>query len=662
MTNDIDERTRLESDLGKCQCESCRRIANNLFELVCELTEDFRYAFVSPGYKQALGYSADDLLGKSVLEFIHPEEVEAMREVVLRGVSSEGPFGSSSRFLDRDGNWHMYDWNAEVIITGDGEKRLLMCCLGVDERIESQKRLRDLVALAPDALIMSDADGRITLSNPQAEVLFGYSSQELLNKPVEFLIPQRYHRRHPKLRAEFFHDRRNRRMASDSDLMGLRKDGTEFPIEISLSSVGGEAAPYVVASVRDISARIRLEDERKKAAAQVQNTQKLESLGTLAGGIAHDLNNMLAAVMNFSNIALQRVGGIEPAERAIEESKRVMVRMAALCNQLMEYAGKGGSNLVAMDVSDAVEKMRSLLDSSISKKVELRFQLARNLPSVRADNSQITQVVLNLVVNASESLAGAGGTIHVRTGMLVPDEALRSELHLIDSLPGAPGVYLEISDTSCGMDAEMRDRLFDPFYSTKAEGRGMGMAVVLGIVSGHGAAIGVRSQPGKGTRVTVLFPPMTGSEGASAAMPATAATGPDTRGPTILFVEDEGTVRDSARLLLQEAGYDVLVAWDGLEAMRLFAARSEEISLVLLDLAMPGLGGEDVSREFRRVRPDICIVLMSGSTEQVALERYGDPKPTGFIQKPYEAAVLLETIDAAISTTASASPRAPSES
>lgn len=634
-------------------------LRRNVQELICEISEDNRYIFMNQAFKKLLGYSEEDLHNEFPLQFLHPEDVNDARRRADEAVPGR-PFSSSSRFRDRAGNWRWFDWTAEAILTDTGARRLIVCSRPAAPRDEVDERFRALVTSAPDALIMVDLNGRIELFNSRAEALFGYSAGEALGKPLELLIPPRHRRAHVDCCRQFILEtgELGRRMARDLKPTALRRDGTEFPVEISLSRIGGKSDPRVVASVRDISARIQLEEERSKIRTQGQHAQKLESLGTLAGGIAHDLNNMLAAVLNYSNLALSRLRDDPLAAEPIEESRRVVATMAALCNHLTEFAGNGAVSMEPVDLSRAVEDTKSLLSSVVSKKAELRFDLNGELPLVYADIAQLRQILVNLVVNASESLENQQGRIDVRTGLLLPDDGLHSEVYLADSLPDGPCVFVEVSDTGCGMDADTEDRLFDPFFSTKAEGRGLGMSVVLGIVRAHGGACRVKTHPGRGTGISLFLPP--GSEQASASVPETRerAEPRRMRGQTILFVEDEGTVRDSGCLLLQENGFTVLVASDGHDACRVFAERSGEIDLVLLDVAMPGLGGEEVSRELHRIQPDVRIILMSGSPRAVALQGFDDLEPADFIQKPYELPTLLEKIEAVIRATASASPRA----
>jgi len=399
--------------------------------------------------------------------------------------------------------------------------------------------------------------------------------------------------------------------------------------------------------ITDVTARKRAEEERSRLEAQVQQAQKLESLGVLAGGIAHDFNNLLVGILGNADLALDELGPSSPARATVQEIVTAAKRAAELTRQLLAYSGKGRFIIGPVDINDLVREMAHLLDVSISKKALLRYNFASGLPAVMADASQIRQIVMNLIVNASEALEEKSGAIVITTGVMQCDRDYLKSMHLDEDLPDGLYVYFEVSDTGCGMDAETRDRIFDPFFTTKFTGRGLGLAAVLGIVRGHNGAIKVYSEPGRGTTFKVLLPAV--ETPAACGHEPHAVTGGAWRGSgTILLVDDEPTVRALGTRILQRAGFEVITARDGREAVDLFRAQPDTIVCVLLDLTMPRLGGEDAYRELRRIRPDVCVVLSSGYNEQEVSQRFAGKKLAGFIQKPYRAAVLLETIRRAL--------------
>jgi CheY-like chemotaxis protein/two-component sensor histidine kinase len=308
------------------------------------------------------------------------------------------------------------------------------------------------------------------------------------------------------------------------------------------------------------------------------------------------------------------------------------MRASELTGQMLAYSGKGTFVVEALDVSRLSQEMASLLNVSVTKKAELLLDLDERLPAIEGDATQIRQVVMNLLTNASDALEDGPGTIRVRTGQLTVDRGYLSQTYLDEDLPAGDYVFLEVSDTGCGMDSATVARIFDPFFSTKFTGRGLGLATVLGIIRSHRGAIRVYSEPGRGTRVKVLFPASSRAAEPPAAPPAATAW----RGSgTVLVVDDEPTVREVAAAILEDAGFDVLQAADGADGLRVFEAHADRIRVVLLDLTMPQLSGEQVCAAIAELRPDARVVLSSGYSEQDATRRIDGGSLAGFIQKPY---------------------------
>ena len=308
---------------------------------------------------------------------------------------------------------------------------------------------------------------------------------------------------------------------------------------------------------------------------------------------------------------------------------------AHLTRQLLAYSGKGRFIIQPVDLSELTREMSTLVRTSIPRTVELRLDLAPDLPAVEGDRGQLQQLIMNLVINAAESIADKSGSVVVTTS--VQSIGAGAEIQ--------PGVYvaLEVRDTGCGMDPETQSKIFDPFFTTKFSGRGLGLSAALGIVRGHKGAIAVRSAPGEGTTFQVLLP-ASPRAAAKASAPAGRA---DLRGTgTVLVADDEAFVRRAAKGALERQGYRVLLAENGREAVDLLRGHGAEISLVLLDLTMPVLGGEEALRELRRVRPDVKIVLSSGFNEAEAIQRFAGERLSGFIQKPYSAGQLAEKVKA----------------
>jgi two-component system cell cycle sensor histidine kinase/response regulator CckA len=396
------------------------------------------------------------------------------------------------------------------------------------------------------------------------------------------------------------------------------------------------------ACIIDITDRKLAEEEKILLELRIRETQKLESLGVLAGGIAHDFNNILTAIIGNASLARMQQEPTAPVYSYLEKIETSSQRAADLCNQMLAYSGKGQFNVMRFDLTAIVEETTHLLQLSISKKVVLKFDLARNLPVILADATQIRQIIMNLVINASEAIGEKSGMILIATGVMYADHDYLKEEYLSSNLVEGNYVYLEISDNGCGMDKETSARIFDPFYTTKFTGRGLGLAAVLGIVRGHKGALKLYSELGCGTTFKLLLPCTVGpaEEYGTGLVPPSSLQGSG----TILVVDDEETVRTVIADMLESFGFQVEMARDGLEALAMFSNIGERIRLVLIDLTMPNLDGLETFCELRRMKSDIKVIIMSGFTECDMMDRFPGKEIIGFIQKPFSAEKLLEKL------------------
>lgn len=388
---------------------------------------------------------------------------------------------------------------------------------------------------------------------------------------------------------------------------------------------------------------VKAEEEQRKLETQMLEFQKLESLGVLAGGIAHDFNNLLMAILGNADLALSLLSPESRARPNVEEILRASQRAADLCRQMLAYSGKGRFVVDRYDLSEIVQEMAQMLEVSVSKKASLRYSFAAELPAVQADATELRQVIMNLITNASESLGDKSGVISVSTSVMECDRAYLSESHLDDKLPEGRYVYLKVSDTGCGMDEETQRRIFDPFFTTKFIGRGLGLAAVLGIVRGHQGAIKVHSKPGQGTSFKILLPALAWEPKELA--PSIPGSAPTPRGGTILLVDDDPAVLNVGAQMLDGLGFKVLTAANGREGLEVFRKHEGEIHCVILDLTMPEMGGEEVFRELRRLRSDVCVILSSGYNEEDVTQRFVGKGLEGFVQKPYTSAKLRITLN-----------------
>ena len=387
--------------------------------------------------------------------------------------------------------------------------------------------------------------------------------------------------------------------------------------------------------------RQRAERQRIEFESKVRHTQKLESLGILAGGIAHDFNNLLMVILGNADMALQEAPRNSPVRNSIEEIRKASKRAADLTNQMLAYAGKGRFNVQPTQLNDLIEEMGQLLRASLSRKIVLNTDLEAGLPLIQADAAQARQVVMNLFLNAAEAVAEESGMVTIQTSLLHMTRGELARTVLDGKLPEGPYVCLTVTDTGCGMDAETLGRLFDPFFSTKFVGRGLGLSAVLGIVRGHRGTMQVDSQPGRGTTFKVLLPPAPGECPPEAPADASQVRPDWGASRTVLLADDEEGVRSVGCRMLQRMGFAVLAAADGAECVRLFQEHAEEISLVLLDMSMPKMSGREAFHEMRRIRPDVPVILCSGYTERDARGRFEETDLAGFLQKPFETEALL---------------------
>ncbi|HVM64347.1 MAG TPA: ATP-binding protein [Acidimicrobiales bacterium] len=503
-------------------------------------------------------------------------------------------------------------------------------------RAESSAHLAVLDA-SPNPIVGVDASGAITYANPQALQAFGYEEAELLGQPVELLLPERSAERHREHRAAFTDNPHARPMGIGLDLWARRRDGRELPVEISLSPLAGDPAGTVFATVVDISAR-------KAAEAQLLQAQKLESVGRLAGGIAHDFGNMVFAIRGFVDLLEEDLSG-DPADldvatmlqnvRGIDEAA---TRAGALTAQLLAFSRQQSVAPRVVEPAGSIRALQPLLERLIGESVELRLTLAPDTGRIRADPGQLDQILVNLAVNARDAMP-EGGRITVETSNITFDEAYAAD-HF--NVSAGDFVLVAVSDTGVGMDAATRARVFEPFFTTKELGRGtgLGLATIYGIVQQAGGHIWLYSEPGRGSTFKLYFPRVDAEE------PMDAAPRPLRRSRgTVLLAEDEATVRQMTRQVLRRAGWNVIEASSGGEALQLLESMRQPVDAVVSDVVMPGTGGIALADAVLDRSPGTRVVLLSGYTaEALDLERVM-ARGARFVSKPASRRDLLAALD-----------------
>jgi PAS domain S-box-containing protein len=494
-----------------------------------------------------------------------------------------------------------------------------------------KERYRLLVDHAPDIVFGSDLDGNLTSVNPAAERLLGYTQSELVGRNMWDLVP-------PEQREAGLTVCR-RLIAGEPigpQVCDIRvKDGGTLAVEINAGVVSKDGRPIAIHGIlRDVTERLRLEE-------QLLQAQKMEAVGRLAGGVAHDFNNLLTVIMGNALMLRERIRAHGQSEfEEVDAVVQASETAADLTRQLLSYSGKAQVLVEPIDLSDCVRGLGTLLRAAVSKNVEIRLDLAADLPAVESDRGQMKQIVTNLVLNAAEAIGNEeAGAVRVTTRLRRSTGA-----DVTDSITGArmpAGDYaaIEVADTGCGMDAATASRIFDPFFSTKFTGRGLGLPAVAGAVKAHRGGIELETAPGAGSRFCVLLPACS-----RPAAPPAAPRGETSGSGDILVVDDEDAVRSLALKALSGFGYGVLSARDGREAIRVFDAQAERIDAVLLDMSMPALDGKQTLAAIRARRPSVPVVLMSGYSEEETLGGFVRGPQLAFLHKPFTIGELSEAV------------------
>ena len=494
---------------------------------------------------------------------------------------------------------------------------------------QSEERYRDYFENAKDAIYVHDLTGHYIMVNKAGEELIGYSRDEILQMRISDVVPRHY--------LDQIHTRLKEKLADHSltiyECEAIRKDGSRVPIEVSSRLIYENGVPVAVqGSARDITERKRAEEALRASQLQLQQSQKLEAIGQLAGGVAHDFNNMLTAIMGYTDLSLRRVGLENPIRRNLEETKKAAERAASLVRQLLAFSRKQILEPKVLDLNEVVKDMQKMLTRLIGENIKLATRLETDLGSVKADPCQVEQIIVNLVVNARDAMP-RGGRVTIETANISLD-AQTAAKH-VAVIPGEY-VMLAVSDTGNGMDQETQARIFEPFFTTKevGKGTGLGLSTVYGIVKQSGGNIWVYSEPGFGTVFKVYLPRIDDATANNIAKQAQESNAP--RGTeTILLVEDEDVVRGLTRKILMQAGYNVLDARSGDEAIRLCATHAGPIDLLLTDVVMPEVSGKEVADRLLELRPSIHVLYMSGYTDEAIVQHGVLDANVKFIQKPF---------------------------
>jgi PAS domain S-box-containing protein len=574
------------------------------------------------------GWSRADLVGRPI-EVLVPERFAtrhpALRAGYVRQPTSR-PMGAELALWARrkDGT----EFPAEISLSSfDTDSGRLMAAAIRDVTLarRTEQKFKAVLASAPDAIIGVNGQGEIELVNAQAERLFDWTAEELLGRQVEVLVPAGMHGRHQDHRNVYLADPQVRPMGAGLALSGRRRDGSEFPAEISLSAVADSEFRLILAAIRDITDRIGLETERRELALEAQREQshRLESLGQLAGGVAHDFNNLLGVILNYATLIGRNIDDATVASD-LGEIKAAAERGAALTRQLLTFSRRDPVNAEPVEVTEVIKGVASMLTRTLGEHIALELQLGEPPLVAVVDRNQLEQILLNLAINGRDAMPD-GGVL-----------TITCERAPAGTTGRADDVILRVLDTGSGMTPEVVSRAFEPFFTTKsrAQGSGLGLATVYGIVRRSGGIATLESELGVGTRATIRLP----ASGRPVA--ASAPVGPPLVGghERILLVEDEEPLRAGTARLLREHGYDVVVASDGIDALALFEREKDSVKLVLTDVAMPRMRGDEFAAKLAERRADVPVIFMSG------YDSGGTPLTGRLLAKPVQQETLLRTV------------------
>jgi len=594
--------------------------------------------------ERMFGYPRAELLGQTV-ELLVPHQVKSphpgFRAEFFTNPQSRSMGAGRDLFGQRrDGTLVPVEIGLTPVETEDGPF-VISAIVDISERRRAEARFRTAVESSPHGMVMVDATGRIVLVNREVERLFGYSREELLGRSIDLLVPARFRQGHPRDRERFFHAPQARAMGSGRELFGVRKDGSEVAVEIGLSPIETDEGLVVLGSIVDISARVATEANRRRLEDQLRHAQKMEAVGRLAGGVAHDFNNILGVIVGFAEL-VRDAGAASPSRSAdLEEVLRAAQRGRELVQQILRFSRREELSRVPINLERTIPESLRLLRATLPASLDIRLHLAANLPQVVGDPNSLEQVVMNLATNAAHAMP-SGGLLEIS---IEPFYARDSFVRAHPTLQEGPFVRLSVRDTGHGMDDATKAQAFEPFFTTKpaGSGTGLGLSMVHGIVHQFGGTVWLESQVGVGTTVSCLLPV---NQEADPWGPDEVDIPRDEAGPRghVLLVEDEPSLLTIGERRLTLAGYRVTAANDPTKALERYLAAPERFDLVVTDFSMPRLNGMELAQAIHRVRPELPVVLLTGYMQEFTPDELAAAGVRRVLTKPVTTQVLLDDI------------------
>ncbi len=652
---EIEERKRVEAALRESETRY-RLIANNVADIIWTADLNLRFTFISPSVERVRGYTVAEAMAQTPAEVLTPESLDQALKL-FEAESKRKPIEPgrviSAEWLEycKDGSliWtenelsFLFDDQANLVgiigLTRDITERKL-----AEEALrDSETRYKTLFDASRDAIMTIELpDWHLSTANQKTREMFRASSLEELTvlSPWDLSPPRQPDGRPSEEKAREMIDKAMTEGEVILEWQHRRLDGEDFPATVLLSRCILPGRTIVQATVRDVTEIKKAAEERARLEEQFRQSQKMEAIGRLAGGIAHDFNNILTGITGYAELLLSSLPADSPLVDELTEIRRAADRAASLTSQLLAFSRKQIIDPKIIDVNELLGQWGKMLQRLIGEDVELVFLPARELCRVRVDPSQLEQVLVNLTVNARDAMPD-GGKLTIATDNVVID-SVRS--YVLPGITGSKYVLLTVSDTGCGIEPKVIERMFEPFFTTKGMGKGtgLGLSTVYGIMQQNGGAIRVESEVGRGTTFHIYLPC---AEEEAEALAVHLPSAPLPRGQEmVLVVEDEPMVRDLARRILVRQGYQVLTAGDGTEALALARANEWRIDLLLTDVVMPGVDGKRLFKELRKHCPYLEVLYMSGYTDDV-IAHHGVLEPgTLFVQKPFTPEILLRHI------------------
>lgn len=514
---------------------------------------------------------------------------------------------------------------------------------------ENEEKYRAINDSAHDAIIMMDEQGAIAHWNPAAEKIFGYTAPEVIGINLHALLsPRQYQAAARRGMEKFKASGEGFLLGKSFEITGLRKDGSEFPLELSLARLRSGEAWWAVGMIRDITLRKASEEEKLRLEAKFLQAQKMEAVGQLAGGVAHDFNNLLTGIIGFAEIVLDDLETDHPLRTEVKEIVDLSQRAAKLTRQLLAFSRRQSLNPEYVKINELVSHLLKMLKRLIGEHIELEFIPDPDLGPVHADPGQIEQILANLTINARDAMPD-GGRIVIRTTGVTPEAILARAPHQQVEIPTGSYVSFSVEDTGCGMDEQVLTQIFEPFFSTKAVGRGsgLGLSTVYGIIKQHHGFIWVTSALGQGSTFEVWLPVFL-EDDEKVVKDEDKKIVASKAGGTILLVEDEEPVRRITNLMLGKLGYNVLCAANAGEAEEIFDRQAGAIDLLLTDVIMPGKNGRELYESLATLKPDLKVLYMSGYMDDIVARKGVVREGDSFLSKPFSSQEIAMKVQLAM--------------